>query len=356
MLHQTVTPAPQTPAMLRCDRVSKIYGAVPRRLDSSAISDLSDQELRDRGLVPAVRDASFDVARGETFVIMGLSGSGKSTLVRCLTRLVEPTCGRVEVDGIDVTSASDKLLIDIRRQKMGMVFQHFALLPNKSVLGNILFPMRIQGIDRQMAERRSRELVALVGLSGLETRRPAELSGGQQQRVGIARSLATDPPVWFLDEPFSALDPLIRADLQDELLRLQSAMAKTTVFITHDLDEAIRLGDRIAIMEAGRIVQIGAAEDLVLRPAGDYVRRFVAKVPLAKVVRIASLMTYDRTYAGSGPIISASATVESIAHLAINGPDRFAVVDSTGTVSGSVDKIKILNILAGLRMEHDQPV
>ena len=204
------------------------------------------------------------VSRGEIFVIMGLSGSGKSTLVRCLARLIEPTAGEVMFAGRNLLKASPKELIELRRHKMGMVFQHFALLPHLTVLDNVAFPLEIQGVARKDREARAREMTALVGLKGREHNLPQELSGGQQQRVGIARSLATDPDIWFLDEPFSALDPLIRREMQNEFLRLQSVLQKTIVFITHDFDEAIRLADRIAIMQEGRIVQIGTPEELVL--------------------------------------------------------------------------------------------
>ena len=246
--------------------------------------------LEATGSVLGAAGANLTVSEGEISVLMGLSGSGKSTLIRCLTRLIEPTAGAVRIGETDLLAADEATLVGIRRNRMGMVFQHFALLPHRTVLDNIAFPLQAQGLSRPVREARAREMAALVGLSGWEARFPSELSGGQQQRVGIARSLATDPALWFLDEPFSALDPLIRADLQDELMRLQSRLGKTVVFITHDLDEAIRLADRVAIMEAGRLVQTGTPEDLVLTPATDYVRRFVAKVPLARVMRCRHLV------------------------------------------------------------------
>lgn len=333
--------------MLRCDGVSKFFGRNAGASASRDLRRLSDAELREQGLVAAVRDASFEVARGETFVIMGLSGSGKSTLLRCLTRLIEPTYGNVVVDGADVTAADERELIEIRRRKMGMVFQHFALLPNRSVLGNVLFPMQVQGVDAKTANARALELLTLVGLQGLEHRRPSELSGGQQQRVGIARSLATDPPVWFLDEPFSALDPLIRMDLQAELLRLQATLAKTTVFVTHDLDEAIRLADRIAIMEHGRIVQIGSPEDLVLNPATAYVKRFVSEVPLSKVVSVGRL-TKDGTPPANAMPLPAGSVIGDLAEDILGGPDVFAVTRADGKVLGVLEKSSALRILANL--------
>jgi glycine betaine/proline transport system ATP-binding protein len=221
---------------------------------------------------------------------MGLSGSGKSTLVRCLSRLIEPTAGEILFEGRDLLAMSRRELIDLRRHKMGMVFQHFALLPHLSVLGNVAFPLAIQGIAREQCHARAREMIALVGLEGREDHFPRQLSGGQQQRVGIARSLAVGPELWFLDEPFSALDPLIRREMQNEFLRLQQLLKKTIVFITHDFDEAVRLADRIAIMQDGRIIQIGTAEDLLLHPATDYVAAFTAEAPRAKILTAKAVM------------------------------------------------------------------
>ena len=221
---------------------------------------------------------------------MGLSGSGKSTLVRCLSRLIEPTAGEVRFDGQDLRRVSDRELIEIRRHRMGMVFQNFALLPHLSVLRNVAFPLEVQGVARPEREARAREMIELVGLKGREANLPRELSGGQQQRVGIARSLAVGPAVWFLDEPFSALDPLIRREMQNEFLRLQAALHKTIVFITHDFDEAIRLADRIAIMRDGRIVQSGTAEALILAPADDYVAAFTRDAPRARILSARAIM------------------------------------------------------------------
>ena len=221
---------------------------------------------------------------------MGLSGCGKSTLVRCLSRLIEPTKGEVMFNGQDLLKANDKDLINIRRHKMGMVFQHFALLPHLTVLGNIAFPLEVQGVERKVREQRAMEVIELVGLKGRERYYPRELSGGQQQRVGIARSLAVEPEIWFLDEPFSALDPLIRREMQDEFLRLQNVLHKTIVFITHDFEEAIRLADRIAIMQEGEIIQVGTPEELVLRPETEYVSEFTRGIPRAKVLTARAVM------------------------------------------------------------------
>ena len=278
--------------VISCRNIWKIFGATKKEFETLASEDLTDEKISKKNWTAAVRDASFDISRGEVFVIMGLSGSGKSTVVRCISRLIEPTSGGVQIEGEDLLSATNEKLIDIRRQKMGMVFQHFALLPNRDVLGNVAFPLQVQGVGRKERESKAAEIISLVGLEGREDYFPAELSGGQQQRVGIARSLASDPSIWFLDEPFSALDPLIRADLQDELLRLQAQLSKTIVFITHDLDEAIKIADRIAIMDQGRIVQIGSPEELILKPANDYVSRFTKGVPRAKVVKASSIMRH----------------------------------------------------------------
>ena len=225
--------------------------------------------MKESQYIPAVFDASIDVFEGEILVIMGLSGSGKSSLVRCMTRLIEPTSGEIYFEGSDLLKATEKELIEIRRHKMGMVFQNFALMPHRNVLDNIAFPLEVQGVNRDQREKRALEIKDLVGLSGREKYYPRELSGCQQQRVGLARSLAVEPNIWFLDEPFSALDPLIRKEMQNEFIRLQNLLNKTIVFITHDFDEAIRLADRIAIMYEGRIVQIGSAEELITSPAND---------------------------------------------------------------------------------------
>ena len=246
--------------------------------------------LRAAGLIPAVQDASFEVKEGELFVIMGLSGSGKSTMIRCISRLVEPTGGSVQIDGEDILTASPKRLIELRREKLGMVFQHFGLFPHMTVAENVAFPLKMLG--KSKAERRARalEVIEMVGLSGREDAFPRELSGGQKQRVGIARSLAANPDIWFLDEPFSALDPLIRRQLQDEFLDIQSRLNKSIVFITHDIAEALKLADRIAIMRDGAIVQIGTPTDIVLRPVDDYVREFSKDVAKGQHAKVESVM------------------------------------------------------------------
>ncbi|ANK85701.1 MULTISPECIES: quaternary amine ABC transporter ATP-binding protein [Rhizobium] len=338
-------PGRTAPVALEASGVWKVFGADAASFGQRPASARTPEALAAAKVVGAVQDATFRIARGEVFVIMGLSGSGKSTLLRCLTRLIEPTEGEVHYDGENILKLSDKALVDIRRRRMGMVFQHFALLPNRTVLGNIAFPLEVQGMPRAKAEARARELIDTVGLAGREARFPAELSGGQQQRVGIARSLTTNPEFWFLDEPFSALDPLIRADLQAEVLRLQRTQTRTVVFVTHDLDEAIRLADRIAIMEGGRIVQIGTPEELVTRPATDYVRRFVAKVPPARVVRVSSLMSPAQGQNG-GFGVSAGSTISEIAPELVSGAGALPVLDAGGRQIGSLDRQQALATLA----------
>lgn len=334
--------------MIRCQNIWKVFGATKSDFDRAGGATLSIEAMSARGWIAAVRDASFDIARGEVFVIMGLSGSGKSTMVRCMSRLIEPTAGSVHIEGEDLLAASDSDLIEIRRRKMGMVFQHFALLPNRDVLGNVAFPLQVQGVVRKHREARAREMISLVGLEGREDHFPDELSGGQQQRVGIARSLASDPAIWFLDEPFSALDPLIRADLQDELLRLQAQLNKTIVFITHDLDEAIKIADRIAIMDHGRIVQIGSPEDLILRPATEYVARFTKGVPRAKVVRAATIMRA----AGDTPLdgslsVRPDDRIADVADILTKSEGVIAVRDPAGKVRGIIDRETFIQVLAG---------
>jgi len=270
--------ATESSVKISCKHVWKVFGTDVASLIATDGS-VDEAAFDDGGYIGAVRDASFDVFEGETFVIMGLSGSGKSTLLRCMTRLIEPSTGEIYFESEDLMKVSEAELIDMRRHKMGMVFQHFALLPNRNVLGNVALPLEVQGIGRAEREQRALEIVKLVGLEGREQYYPRELSGGQQQRVGIARSLAAEPDIWFLDEPFSALDPLIRREMQDEFMRLQNVLHKTIVFITHDFDEAIRLADRIAIMKDGAIIQIGTPEQLVLNPATDYVEEFTQGIP-----------------------------------------------------------------------------
>ena len=332
-------------ATLSCRHVWKLFGNGADNF-LSRHPDPSDEQLAGAGLIRAVRDVSIDVQRNEIFVIMGLSGSGKSTLVRCMSRLIEPSHGEIVFQGEDLLRKSERELIDIRRHKMGMVFQHFALLPHLTVLDNVAFPLTVQGVARATRERRAREIIDLVGLKGREFHFPRQLSGGQQQRVGIARSLAVEPEIWFLDEPFSALDPLIRREMQDEFTRLQGMLHKTIVFITHDFDEAIRLADRIAIMKDGAIIQIGTPEELVVNPATTYVAEFTRDVQRAKVVSAGTLMDPahpDASYAGE---VAAHARIASFAAEIVAADRPFAVVDEKGVVLGSIAPRKVVDLLA----------
>ncbi len=251
----------------------------------------SKQEiLKETGCTVAVRNANLEIEEGEMFVIMGLSGSGKSTLLRCINRLNEPTMGEIRVNGIDITRSSDKELLQIRRKELAMVFQHFGLLPHRTVLSNVSFGLELQGVPKEEREKKAQESIELVGLKGYENQRVDELSGGMQQRVGLARALANNPEVLLMDEAFSALDPLIREQMQDELLLLQEKMKRTIVFITHDLDEAIKLGDRIAIMKDGEVVQVGTPEEILTDPANAYVTRFTESVDRGRIVTASSIM------------------------------------------------------------------
>ena len=332
--------------MLECAGVWKLFGDGAGRFLDARSDTASLEELHAAGLIAAVRDATLRVHEGEIFVIMGLSGSGKSTLVRCMSRLIEPTAGRILFNGEDLLAMPEKKLIDLRRHKMGMVFQHFALLPHLNVLGNVAFPLEVQGMARVARERRAMEVIDLVGLGGRERYYPRELSGGQQQRVGIARSLAVEPWIWFLDEPFSALDPLIRREMQDEFMRLQSMLRKTIVFITHDFDEAIRLADRIAIMKDGAIIQIGTPEDLVTRPADGYVADFTREIPRAKVLSVRAVMG-EPVESPAGEV-RADAKVQEVA-MAVAAEDApFAVLDDRGAVVGSLGREDVLQVLVGL--------
>jgi glycine betaine/proline transport system ATP-binding protein len=335
------------PVKLDCRNVWKLYGrAVDGFLEKSG-AEPTLEAIRSAGLIGAVRNARVQIHDGEIFVIMGLSGSGKSTLVRCLARLIEPTAGEVLLEGQDLLRMAEKNLIEVRRKKMGMVFQHFALLPHLTVLQNVAFPLDIQGVDSVQREARAREVIELVGLQGRETYYPRELSGGQQQRVGIARSLAVGPDLWFLDEPFSALDPLIRREMQDEFLRLQSLLHKTIVFITHDFDEAIRLADRIAIMQDGAIIQVATPEELVLSPASDYVEEFTRHIPRAKVLSARTLMRAGPAPVDTAGEVAATDRIENIAARVTGSERPFAVVDETAGVVGSIDRQTVIDVLVG---------
>ncbi|WP_204112802.1 quaternary amine ABC transporter ATP-binding protein [Shimia biformata] len=305
--------------------------------------------LKARGLIPAVREASFEVASGELFVIMGLSGSGKSTLVRCISRLIEPTAGAVRINGEDILTASDKRLIEMRRDTLGMVFQHFGLFPHMSVADNVAFPLKMKGEGKAARRARALEVLNLVGLEGREDAFPRELSGGQRQRVGIARSLAVNPDIWFLDEPFSALDPLIRRQLQDEFLSIQSNLQKSIVFITHDIAEALKLADRIAIMRDGEIVQIGTPTQIVLNPVDDYVREFTRDVPRGRHMTLDEVMepVGETTPAGDWPELRTGMNLETALTLCAASFEAVPVQDGDGKVVGVVHPESFVRALGG---------
>lgn len=330
---------------ISCRNVWKLYGDSPEQFLASHDGNPTMDQVKRAGFIPAVFDATIDVMPGEILILMGLSGSGKSTLVRCLSRLIDATAGEIFFDGRDLLGMSSQELIEVRRHEMGMVFQHFALLPHRTVIDNVAFPLEVQGVDRATRLERAREILALVGLDGRDGYYPRELSGGQQQRVGIGRSLAVEPDAWFLDEPFSALDPLIRRDMQDEFLRLQDVLQKTIVFITHDFDEAIRLGDRIGILYEGQIVQVGTAEELVTNPATDYVRRFTEDIQRDKILTVRTVMQAPSQSATGS--VQASATVSDVAAqvLATDGP--VAVIGDDGASVGAIDRQNLIDAIYG---------
>lgn len=324
---------------LSCRNVWKVYGSQPAQFFKNGGGTVENARshadtIRAGGHIVANADVSFDVHVGEIFVIMGLSGSGKSTIVRCLSRLVEPTAGEILLDGEDLLRKTDAELINIRRHKMGMVFQSFGLMPHLSVIDNIAFPLKVQGVGQEERYAQAKRVIELVGLDGRENNFPKELSGGQQQRVGIARSLAVEPDVWFLDEPFSALDPLIRKQMQDEFLRIQSKLHKSIVFITHDFQEALRIADRMAIMRDGAIVQIGRPVDLILNPADDYVREFTCDVPWERILRAADIVESTAVETGGLDRVAEDALVESLLPKLASARNGVAVETSDGVIIG----------------------
>ena len=337
-----------TEPTIRVAGLWKVFGPHAERLVGSPDANLSRSELRAKtGCTVAVKDVTFEVAPGEVFVVMGLSGSGKSTLVRCLTRLVDPTAGEVSIGGEDILKAGPSRLRDLRRTKFSMVFQHFGLLPHRRVIDNIGYALEVNGVGRQARHDRAREVIDLVGLQGYEQAYPDQLSGGMQQRVGLARALAVDPEVMFLDEPFSALDPLIRRDMQAEVMRLHRDLGKTMVFITHDLAEAMKLGDRIAIMRDGAIVQVGTPEELIASPVDDYVADFTQDIPKSHVLTLRSIArpaTADETAADAALPATTIVRDATAAILAASGPIR--VVDD-GTEIGVASPTDVLRLVAG---------
>ena len=334
--------------VIKCDSVYKIFGSNPEKMLENTSGNVDTKTFQEAGYIVGVNNASFEVSKGEILVVMGLSGSGKSTLLRCISRLTEATSGKIYVDGQDLLSLKNRELIELRRNKMGMVFQSFALLPHKTVLENIAFPLQIKGMKTAESISKSLEMVKLVGLEGRENYFPRELSGGQQQRVGIARSLAVEPDIWFLDEPFSALDPLIRKEMQDEFLRLQSSLKKTIMFVTHDFDEALKLADRIAIMKDGIIEQLDTPANIVLSPATEYVKKFTQEVPREKVLKIESVMDEkDANNNLSDFTVSKDAIIETVAEKILGQEKSVAVVDDNNNNVGVINPAKIIRILFG---------
>ncbi|MEU2437859.1 glycine betaine/L-proline ABC transporter ATP-binding protein [Streptomyces rubradiris] len=333
---------------LEAEHLFKVFGRRPDDAVERLRRGADRAELRADGATAAVIDASFRVEAGEIFVVMGLSGSGKSTLLRMLNGLLEPTAGSVRFDGQDLTALGDRALRELRSRKISMVFQHFALFPHRSVRDNAAYGLEVQGVPRAERERRADEALALCGLAGWETSWPDELSGGMQQRVGLARALATDADLLLMDESFSALDPLIRRDMQDQLLELQKTLKKTIVFITHDLNEAMRLGDRVAVMRDGRIVQTGTAEDILLRPANDYVASFIQDVDRSRVLTAGALM--DSSVTADAPLCGCeTATRETpfaeLCAISARLTHRVSVVDGAGRVVGVVPRRRLLGFL-----------
>jgi len=337
--------------VIKCENVYKIFGANAQKMLQDSNGNVDAKVFQENGCIVGVNNASFEVAKGEMLVVMGLSGSGKSTLLRCISRLTDATGGKIFIEGQDLLQLNNKDLIDLRRNKMGMVFQSFALLPHKTVVENIAFPLQIKGIKTEDSINKAMDMVKLVGLEGRENYFPRELSGGQQQRVGIARSLAVEPDIWFLDEPFSALDPLIRKEMQDEFLRLQDKLQKTIMFITHDFDEALKLADRIAIMKDGIIEQLDTPANIVLNPATEYVRKFTEEVPREKVLLIKDVMDTSKDNLGDLKV-SKNEIIENVAEKILTQEKIVAVVDNKNKIIGSINPAKIINTVFGGRKNN----
>jgi glycine betaine/proline transport system ATP-binding protein len=333
-------------AALTVEGLWKVFGPKADKIVGSPDAELSRSELLAKtGCTAAVRDVSFEVSPGEVFVVMGLSGSGKSTLVRCLTRLIEPTAGRISIDGEEVVGMSESRLRELRRSHVSMVFQHFGLLPHRKVIDNVAFGLEVRGVSKAERRARAQEMVDLVGLTGNEGSYPDQLSGGMQQRVGLARALAVDPSVLLFDEPFSALDPLIRRDMQNEVIRLHHEVGKTMVFITHDLQEALKLGDRILIMRDGALVQMGTPAEVVGAPADDYVRDFVSDVPRSHVLTLSWVMRPPREDdVLDGPEMPPGTVVRDAARRVIDSQHPVRVV-ADGKLLGIVDQDDILRVI-----------
>ncbi len=333
---------------ISCKNIWKIFGPYPERTLKSIDRSLSRATVQEQtGHVIAVKDVSFQVMTGECFVVMGLSGSGKSTLVRCISRLIEPTAGEVIIDGQDIIALKQKELLELRRHRMAMVFQHFGLFPHRKVIDNISYGLEVRGVGKQERTEKAMDILSLVGLGGWDQNYPRELSGGMQQRVGLARAMAVDPEILIFDEPFSALDPLIRREMQDELLGLQDTMQKTMVFITHDFLEAIKMGDHIAIMKDGVISQIGTPEEIVANPADDYVREFTEDVPRYKVLSAGKVMrtaSQNVSVEGGEPIL-ATAKLDSLIERIAGSDVPLPVIDPAGKLVGEIDREIIMRAM-----------
>jgi glycine betaine/proline transport system ATP-binding protein len=340
--------ASENQPVIKCEGVYKIFGENTADLMAKSNGNIDVEAFKEAGCIFGVNNASLEVHRGEMLIVMGLSGSGKSTLLRCISRLTDTTNGSIHIDGDDLLAMNQKELMELRRNKMGMVFQSFALLPHKTVLENIAFPLQVKGMSTKDSIKRAAEMVNLVDLTGRENYFPRQLSGGQQQRVGIARSLAVEPDIWFLDEPFSALDPLIRKEMQDEFLRLQAMLQKTILFVTHDFDEALRLADRIAIMKDGVIEQCDTPANIVLNPATEYVAKFTDEVPREKVLTCGNIMDEVGSESDFSEIrVSKDSIIDTVAEAVLNEPKAVAVIDDNDNVVGLLHRKSIIHILFG---------
>ena len=335
---------------ITCSNIWKLFGPEEKRILKDLDTSLSRNEVQEKtGHVVAVKDVSFSIQKGETFVVMGLSGSGKSTLVRCITRLIEPTSGTVMMDDVDVTKMNNRELLDLRRNKMSMVFQHFGLFPHRTVLENIGYGLEIRGTNKQDRIDKSMEVLKMVGLDGWHNNYPRELSGGMQQRVGLARAMAVDPEILIFDEPFSALDPLIRREMQDELLDIQQKLQRTMVFITHDFLEAIKMGDHIAIMKDGEISQVGTPEEIVANPVDQYVKDFCEDVPKYKVLSAGKVMRKEccddtkKLYENKSDCILDNSKIETLIDKLVDSDKSFPVVcNDTGELLGEIDRTIVM--------------
>jgi glycine betaine/proline transport system ATP-binding protein len=340
-------PAQQSVPQVSVRGVWKVFGAQPQSVIAALEGGASKADiLTQSGHVVAVRNVSFDVQAGETFVVMGLSGSGKSTLLRCLPRLIEPTVGHILIDGRDIAAIDKDDLRDLRRHRMSMVFQHFGLFPHRRIIDNVAYGLEIQGMKRAARYERARTVLELVNLTGWENHYPNQLSGGMQQRVGLARALAVEPEILLFDEPFSALDPLIRREMQDELLNLQSRVHKTLIFITHDFAEAVKLGTHIAIMKDGEFVQVGSAQELVLHPVNDYVRDFTRDVSRLRVLTAASVMLAVQDGLTGSPI-PASTHLDRLLAIVMQSEQALPVSGEHNQIVGCVNRQCVLDALQG---------